>query len=642
MATETMVVYTFNSGYEMASALTSVIHFIGGQEFSGFVYTVACLAVIMAIWAAQGVDPITLVKGIIAPAIVYYAILGTPINIQIIDDFTHETYNVDDVPIGLGFTLSMTSTVEKLMREMADEYLQPPALVGVTDYAKWDFLGHIRAMDFLLQQQISLNDAIYQTVADYVVNCVHHALANGALTNIELANSGNLMNTLATTYDLYLTKVYYEDGSPTQIKTCAEAYNYLVSKITYDAGSNEDNKPAARIRDKLDKRAVIAVANVRTALDNLFNTIFPGYQNTAQKAFEQMFWINGIKTSFASYNPELLAYWSQATADQRQQSMLAAMSYLQNMNEFIPMLKIVVVFLFPFIGVFFILMGGKPFLYWFTALCFVSLWRPTEAIIHATVNHFLIDELQRFNVLHGITFKSHLSMNAALLDYVGPAAMLAMTIPGIAAMILGWIAPKAVAAVAGSLMLGSHRLATTAQGSADQAQSETMKRAKEEEDIKMQQMWEEASQQFQHWRNSLNQRHNQMTGPFGQASAEQPFSSAGIRRGAHLSSQQLTYNAGQVKQDAAQFLQSVSGSFSQRLGHNLDYALATQEGQQAASSLIKEAMDNGTFAEAVKGNKLLKFGYEQAKAHSENFSQMSNKEKADAVAFHASLVTKAG
>jgi hypothetical protein len=312
------------------------------------------------------------------------------------------------------------------------------------------------------------------------------------------------------------------------------------------------------------------------------------------------------------------------------------------MNEFIPMLKIVVVFLFPFIGVFFILMSGKPFLYWFTALCFVSLWRPTEAIIHATVNHFLIDELQRFNVLHGITFKSHLSMNAALLDYVGPAAMLAMTVPGIAAMILGWIAPKAAMGVVSALMLGSHRLATTAQSSADQAQMETMKRAKEEEDIKMQQMWEEASQQFQHWRNSLNQRHNQMTGPFGQASAEQPFASAGIRRGAHLSSQSLSYNAGQVKQDAAQFLQSVSGSFAQRLGRNLDYAVATQEGQQAVSNLVKEAMDNGTFAEAVKGNKLLKFGYEQAKAHSENFSQMSNKEKADAAAFHASLVAKAG
>lgn len=612
-----LIVYGFNNGFELASGLTSILHFMGGPEWAGLAYLGACLAVVMGIWGSKGADYVTLLKGIAAPALVYYAILVPKVDVQIIDDFTHETYNVDDIPLGIGLSLQVTSTLEKLMREMADDYLQPP---NGPEFAQWDFMGHVRSMDLLLQQQISLNDDLYHTVADYVQNCVLHAIANGDLTGSTIANSPNLMDTMALDYDVFLTKIYYPDGTE-KIDTCANVYDYLAGAITTEAGSNETNKPAERIRSRIDKRAVKSVADVRAALDNMFATIFPGYQNTAQKAFEQMFWINGIKTNLAINNPEALAYWSQASADQRQQSVIAAMSYLENLNDFIPMLKLFVIFLFPFIGTLFLTMSGKPFAYWFSALCFVTLWSPTEAVVHAAVNHFLMDELQRFNVMGGITYKTHLSMNATLMQYVGPAAMLAMTIPGLASLVLGWLAPKAVGAIAGPLMLGSHRFATTASSSADQSQSETQRRAQQEEEMKLERMWNEAANQYQYWRNTANMRHGQMTGVFGQVPQSSAFGSGvSILRGPHLADQKIQVQAGTQYTKAAQELRSVSGSFTQQAGTNLTVATLTGDGQQAVITAAENAFRNGTASEMVKGDKgaewALQYANKLEKSHS--------------------------
>ena len=608
-----VVIHGFQDTQELNDALLTVCHILGGSEWNGLVFTTFTFVIAWGLISARGMDPLALGKGIIAPILIYCAVMSATVNVNIVDNYyPSESYTVDDVPLGLALPLQLVSVIETNLIDEVDTHLNP---VNYNfKFQDWGFLGHIQGLSEVNSGEIVGNDRILSTVSDFIQNCVLHGISNGDLVASDITNSGNLENYLNLSYTAFFTPVYV-NGHDGTIMTCDDAYTQLTGAIDTEASSVTQGTPSYRLRNKLDPKHIKSVAQIRTNMDDLYQELHGGYQDQTTNVFKQMMWIKGLETNLAQYNPEMLSYQAAAYANNRGgENMLGAMEYINYFSELRPMLLILLIILFPFLGLFFFFNNGMPFKFWLAGIAWVTMWLPSQAIAHSIANYKIFEPLSDLIVSTGggITFSNKMDLLDFYRDETGAYKLLVFMLPTIASMVVGWLMPKTIGSLSGMMMAG-HRIAGQADKNASGAFSERsvddaergFAAEAERADIRSSGAGPQNLSQF--GQNTGN-RFLAHGGSFGTEKGEQPGTTMD-RQSSNLPKMgiQSSFSSGYEKAVSQAKMQRSEAA--QNASQNMSLAMTTSEGRQAVAQTMKSWSENNTFQENMSQNEQLSEQY---------------------------------
>ena len=611
--------YLFNEGYQTYNALNSTLHILSDPNWSGLEYVIASMVIVLGLIRASS-DPKEggmwgLAKNIALPVMLYSALITASVDVNIYDEFTGETFNVDDVPIGLAVPMQFTTALEKIMREASDNVLNP---VNAAKFEDWDFLGHIKSVNEITKGEVMQNSDLYMTIGDYIDNCVLHAMSNGDKVAAQLAQTGDLESYLSLPYTAYFTKVYPEDNSEPYVDTCAAVYANITGRTTTDSTSTANGSPLDKVRREIDPRAVKSVASIQSSLDNLFGNLNSGYQTTSDEAFTQMAWIKGLESNVAQNNPEALGYYAEAQSGEKM-NIIAAMNYADYLRRLRPVIRIFIIYLFPFVGLFFLYQNGMPFWFWFGSLAWVTLWMPVESVAHASINMQYFDNLQNMlsNISQGITYENHLNLSHYTTDLVGTVSLFAMMIPALAGMVLGWVMPKAAAGVRG-MMYATGSIRSEASSDASGAGRSLDRRAQDLESDKIQHAFGEAANNYQFWRDDASGQNKAAQQAFGVAPGTAPFAAGAshIGKTGHLPDQSVQVRRGSEVGSQYQEVRGQAMQESKQIGNSMVASSMTTEGKQAVAQAYEASVKNGSIDEVAAHNSVVDWAHKMTQSHS--------------------------
>ena len=518
-------VYCFNDGYPLYLFLSGLRSYFASPEWSGLVFLMVSGLTLAGILMVRQISPLGYFKAYAGPLLLYALFFSQTAQIRIQDEWAHEAYTIDNMPVGVAIPLSVCSTLEKVVLDMVETHIMPPDMTSFSDF---DFFMEAAALGEVLNgKAISQFEAV-SSVGRYFDDCVLKGIATGFVNESAYYRSGDLLTDSYMPWGVYFTELVNRDGTR-DVMTCKAAYNRLWGTVK-DEAQNMGPEGMADYLSNLFGGRHKNVADTIMAMDSLASTLFPGHQSTSEALFQQAFMMNGLQSSLARSNPQMLSAISQAEVSQATGIAAASSVYIKKAPKLRAMMKLVIVGMLPLIAAFFLAQSGQPFLHWCAALLSVSLWLPIMAIIKATYVASAINELQGMILsTGGVTLPNKLRLMAWITDTSTVAGTLAFTIPTFAAMMLQMMVPRLAMAV-GGMVLAAKGAEGFAQRSGMQALQGAERSARELELDKVNGMFLEAGDTHL----ARNERMNQLVGvhdnvAFGRNTGASPMQYSGTR-----------------------------------------------------------------------------------------------------------------
>ena len=569
-------VYTFNDGYPLYLFLTGLRSYLGSPEWSGLVFLMVSGLTLAGILMVRQISPLGYFKAYAGPLLLYALFFGQTAQIRIQDEWAHEAYTIDNMPVGVVIPLSVCSTVEKVVLDMVETHIMPPDMTSFSDF---DFFMEAAALGETLNGKAISHFEALSSVGRYFDDCVLKGIATGFVNERAYYRSGDLLTDSYMPWGVYFTELVNRDGTR-EVMTCKAAYNRLWGTVKDEAQSVGPAGMADYLSSLFGGRHKNVVDTIM-AMDSLASTLFPGHQSTSEALFQQAFMMNGLQSSLARSNPQMLSAISQAEVSQATGIAAASSVYIKKAPKLRAMMKLVIVGMLPLIAAFFLAQSGQPFLHWCAALLSVSLWLPIMAIIKATYVASAINELQGMVLATGgVTLPNKLRLMAWITDTSTVAGTLAFTIPTFAAMMLQMMVPRLAMAV-GGMVLAAKGAEGFAQRSGMQALQGAERSARELELDKVNGMFLEAGDTHL----ARNERMNQLVGghdnvAFGRNTGASPMQYNGTR---------TTAIEGQGY--------AIQGGLDAKTSNSLQQAVAKQQAtlhSAHASAAYNYAMGQGT------------------------------------------------
>lgn len=442
------LVYTFNDGYPLYMFLSGLRSYFGSPEWSGLVFLMVSGLTLAGLLMIRQISPLGYFKAYAGPLLLYALFFGQTAQIRIQDEWAHEAYTIDNMPVGVAIPLSVCSTVEKVILDMVETHIMPPDMTSFSDF---DFFMEATALSEVLNGKAISQFEALSSVGRYYEDCVLKGIATGFVNESAYYRSGNLLTDSYMPWGVYFTEVVNKDGTR-EVMTCKAAYTRLWGTVKDEAQSVGPAGMADYLSSLFGGRHK-NVADTVMAMNSLASTLFPGYQSTSEALFQQTFMMNGLQSSLARSNPQMLSAISQAEVSQATGIAAASSVYLKKAPKLRAMMKLVIVGMLPLIAGFFLAQSGQPFLHWCAGLLSVSLWLPIMAIIKATYVASAVNELQGMILSSGgVTLPNKLRLMSWITDTSTVAGTLAFTIPTFAAMMLQMMVPRLAMAVGGMVL----------------------------------------------------------------------------------------------------------------------------------------------------------------------------------------------
>lgn len=132
------------------------------------------------------------------------------------------------LPVGVGTTLSIFSSIEKSFGEGMEKYFSTPTTIGLMKSG----LG-FQMNVHLGSSIVNIHKAeVARSFNEYVGNCVMPAISSGSIDSNKLLNSDDLINDLRVNNSL-LTNIYDANNNPTTIE-CSLAWDQISSDVQSD------------------------------------------------------------------------------------------------------------------------------------------------------------------------------------------------------------------------------------------------------------------------------------------------------------------------------------------------------------------------------------------------------------------------
>ncbi len=496
-----LTIHAFNDGYPLYLFLNGLKHYFGSSDWSGLVFMAVSLLTLAGILAVKQVGIGGYAKAYAGPLLLYAAFFSQTATVNIQDEWSHEGFSVNGLPVAVALPLYVSTTLEKSMVDMVERHIIPP---NMTKFEDFDFFMEAAALSEVITGKAASSYEVLANIDRYYEDCVLKGIATGFVNPAVYYRSADLLTDTYMPWGIYFTEIIMPDGT-NRVLSCADAYNYMHDGVSGEAVSVGDKSVAAYLKSSMSTLQRRSVVDAIAAMDSLANSLFPGYQSTSDALFRQAFMINGITGSLAKSNPELLAAISKAEVAQATGIAAAAAIYIKKLPKLRAMTKMIIVGMVPFAAAAFLAQAGRPFLIWFAALMSVSFWLPIMCIIKATYIASAINELGGMVLpANGLTIPNKLRIMAWISDTSTVAGTLGLAIPAFASLLMQFVAPKLALAL-GALTMGTAALGTFAQRAGTQALAGAEKSAAELEKDKVAKMFLEAGDKEQIARSQMNQ-----------------------------------------------------------------------------------------------------------------------------------------
>ena len=136
--------------------------------------------------------------------------------LRIQDEWSGGAYSVDKIPIAIAIPLAVSSTVEKSLLDMVEQYVTPP---NATSFRDFDFFMEAAALGEILNGKSISNFETLGSIGRYYDDCVLKGISTGFVNESKYHRSSRLLVDSYMPWGVYFTQITNPDGSKT-VHTC--------------------------------------------------------------------------------------------------------------------------------------------------------------------------------------------------------------------------------------------------------------------------------------------------------------------------------------------------------------------------------------------------------------------------------------
>lgn len=336
------------------------------------------------------------------------------------DEITGQTFIVNNVPVGIGETFSLFTTLEKNLAKGFEIAFATPNSIA---YSKVG-LGFTMSAPLEIKEAKITDAYLVRTFNEYMDNCVLNAIIAGDINSNILQNSKNLKNDLRVTG--YLTPLYTASNPYGVDKVCEDAWDAIKADITTQLTNLET---LAAAKSNVDQ------STFNSGMTQTSNLLF-GISQSASDYLMQQTLINltnsGLQaTALATGGDASALAYAKALSEENQKQTWVATGILAKQN--LPLMKAIMTILI--LGSFYLLVllsviyGDLGHVKMgFTLLFAMVLWTPLAILINGMMN-IAIERIVPIISGGGLNLANSIEISSELQNYLAILGYIAASIP---------------------------------------------------------------------------------------------------------------------------------------------------------------------------------------------------------------------
>jgi conjugal transfer mating pair stabilization protein TraG len=336
------------------------------------------------------------------------------------DEITGQTFIVNNVPVGIGETFSLFTTLEKNLAKGFEIAFATPNSIA---YSKVG-LGFTMSAPLEIKEAKITDAYLVRTFNEYMDNCVLNAIIAGDINSNILQNSKNLKNDLRVTG--YLTPLYTASNPYGVDKVCEDAWDAIKADITTQL-TNLETLAAAK--------ANVDQTTFNSGMTQTSNLLF-GISQSASDYLMQQTLINltnsGLQAIALATGGDASALgYAKALSEENQKQTWVATGVLAKQN--LPLMKAIMTILI--LGSFYLLVllsviyGDLGHVKMgFTLLFAMVLWTPLAILINGMMN-IAIERIVPIISNGGLNLANNVEISSELQNYLAILGYIAASIP---------------------------------------------------------------------------------------------------------------------------------------------------------------------------------------------------------------------
>lgn len=384
MGAEAHIIYAWGYADILAEALRAAKTIMSSGDYRVYfriaVFVGIITAIIIILKMKQNADPLLIFKTWFIGVAVYSLFLVQTIDVQVKESSMGSGIPevITDVPWGIAKPFVWFSGSESSLGSLTEAaYSMVNTEYPNVSYKATGFIGPFQVVQSAMNHRI-LNQFLFQSVDNYIIDCVVPDVKTGYKDITTLSYSNTLWADLGGTSPSRVT-MYYDNSNEGTLKTCTDAYATLTTKLT------EYTQPTGQGFDSITKGlSGYSADQVNTALGSS-SKFFMNYSTSGSNMLLQ----SAIANQFAdTYTSNGGTTYGSAKADQTMQANMIIQGVLG--TSYLPVMKGILVTIFASTTIFLpILMVtqafGKVLLGYILVFFWLSIWHIGEQILHMII-----------------------------------------------------------------------------------------------------------------------------------------------------------------------------------------------------------------------------------------------------------------
>lgn len=448
-------VYAWGYGDILEKTLIAVKFTFAQDDFTGLFKFALLIAFVMAIINSMSfslkMDFFALPKLMALSMGISALFVTAKIDVVVNDVNTNTTYPIFDVPWAVAKPLVWVTGMEKELGEMLESSFAVP---GDISYTSAGFLSPFNIMNGATSFKIS-DPYIFQSLDNYIIDCVMPDIQKGYLDVNSLANTEDLWGMMSDANPAVLTMYYSPTTRKGEVVACTESYTNI-------NGALSTYLSAAGMQSLGGMLGGYSSAQLTTVLGSSAN-FFMGYTKTASDFLLQSTMINQFTETYKNWatingtDNGSLAYGT-GKGEQTAQANMIISGVLG--AKYIPVIKgiltVILIALTPIVALLLLTpMFFKVLTGYLSALLWLSLWHVGEVLLNFIIMTKASSYILKTTAINGVqTIVTKPVIDGSFMDYINMAGSMYWMIPAIAGLIVGGFGYMALSGLNSSISGG--------------------------------------------------------------------------------------------------------------------------------------------------------------------------------------------
>lgn len=446
------MIYSWGYGDILQSTLTAVKFTFAHNDYQGLFKFALLIALTMATIATARFglkgDLYSLPKIFLMSTGVSALFISATINTVAYDVNTKQNYVIDNVPWAVGKPLVWFTGMEKHLGELLETTFAVPSDIS---YSNGGFLTPFALMNGMGQAKI-IDPYLFQSVDNFLIDCVMPDIATGYINPQVLAQSENLWLEFSNTNPARVTMYYDQFNTHGTVVSCTDAYGTIggaLSTYTNGVGMQTLGKMLGGY----------SAAQLSSALGTTSNFLM-GYSQSSSSLLLQSIMLNQFTNTYSNWaamngmDSASVAYGT-GKGQQTAEANMVISGALG--SKYLPVIKgvltVIVVALTPAVALLLLTpLFGKVLTGYLVTMIWLSLWHIGEVILNFIVLTKANSYITGVSSSNGIyTMVTKPVVDASTMDYVNMASSMYWMIPTIAGLIVGGFSYMAFQSMTGGM-----------------------------------------------------------------------------------------------------------------------------------------------------------------------------------------------